>query len=257
MANQQLRACVKSVVMACAVASALSMVSGQARAVSLGELISTQGSITIGDKQFSNFRYTANGFTNDLTGSVWGNTEADYLAQARLVTVTGDIQDGNYGLDFMSNWHAENGVEASFGIDYAVTVLDPNKYLSDFHLDGSPSGTGNGHVNVLETVSDSVGHSLIPTTPPGSLNIYFHSPNELQQNDFSLTNAGVMPKSAFIETDVTFSAPLNSTASLGHMQQSFSQAVPEPSTFVLALCGGIGALWMSRRRQQAQEDSMA
>lgn len=257
MANQNVRACVKSVVMACAMASALGMVSGQAQAVSLGELISSQGSITVGDKQFSNFRYTANGFTNDKTGSVWGNTEADYLAQAGMVTVTGDIQDGNYGLDFMSNWHAENGVEASFGIDYLVTVLDPTKYLSDFHLDGSPSGTGGGHVNVLETVSDAVGHSLIPTTPPGSLNIYFHSETGLQQNDFSLTNPGIMPKSAFIETDVTFSAPLNSTASLGHIQQSFSQAVPEPSTFALALCGGIGALWMSRRRQKAQEGAIA
>ncbi len=255
MANQQWRAGVKSVVMACAMASAL--VGGQAQAVSLGELISSQGSITVGDKQFSNFRYTANGFTNDLTGLTWGNTEADYLAQARMVTVTGDVQDGNYGLDFMSNWHAEGGVEASFGIDYLVTVLDPAKYLSDFHLDGSPSGTSGGHVNVLETVSDVVGHSLIPTTPPGSLNIYFHGPNDLQQNDFSLTNPGIMPKSAFIETDVTFSAPGTSTASLGHIQQSFSQAVPEPSTFVLALCGGVGALWMSRRRQQRAQPAIA
>ena len=246
MSKFEFRQSLKAMAVVCAAVG--SMVAGQAQAVTLAELISTNGTITVGDKLFSDFAYTADGFTNDATGLVWGGTAADYLAQAALITVTGSQLDGNWGLDFMGNWHV-NGATANANIDYKVTVLDPAKYLSDFHLDGSPSVIGaSGQAQVIESVNSVGGHGAIPTVPNDLLTIYSATGVGTDVNDVSFTAAGNFPRAAMIETDIILSALPGSQASLGHVQESFSQSpVPEPSTYAMVLAG-LAAVGVVARR---------
>lgn len=203
--------------------------------------------LVVGDKEFSNFDWHANGFFNDATGGLW-----ESLDLAAHINVHGEITNsGNYGLDFTGPLQAHPGDSASAQLTYTVRVLDPNRYLSDFHLDGDPLVSGpNGQAVVRESVSDLT-NTLIPTNPVGPLEVSQYVPGASVFNDVAFTQPGIYPTVAEIETTILLSASLPGTnASVLHFQESFSQAVPEPSTYALALVG-IGALGLVRRRSTA------
>lgn len=205
--------------------------------------------LVVGDKEFSNFDWHANGFFNDATGGLW-----DGMDLAAHINVHGEITNsGNYGLDFTGPLQAHPGDSASAQLTYTVRVINPhadgsNYYLSDFHLDGDPlvSGT-NGQAVVRESVSDLT-NTLIPLNPVGPLEVSQYVPGASVFNDVAFTQPGLYPTVAEIETTVLLSASIPGTnASVLHFQESFSQAVPEPSTYALALVG-IAALGLVRRR---------
>lgn len=227
------------------------LVSGQAQAISLADLISNNGTITVGDKLFSDFGYIATGFDNHATDPVsfWGGTPADYLAQAAFIEVVGETVAGNYGLKFIGDWHVHSGESASAQFSYKVTVTDPAYYLSDFHMYGAPSVTGAASVKVTESLGGVPSHDPIPVVPPSLLTIYDGLDLGTQLSDVAYTAAGVYPTSAFIETDIRLSAMVGGTANLGHVQQMFSQSpVPEPSTYAMALAG-LAAMGLVVRRK--------
>lgn len=56
-------------------------------------------------------------------------------------------------------------------------------------------------------------------------------------------------KTLMTESDLEFSAAPGSNAEFAHYQVSFSQAVPEPSTYALVLVGLAGFGLMSLRRR--------
>ncbi len=199
--------------------------------------------LVVGDKEFSNFDWHANGFFNDATGSLW-----DSLDLAAHVNVHGEITNsGNYGLDFTGPLQAHPGDSASAQLTYTVRVLNPNLYLSDFHLDGDPLVSGpNGQAVVRESVSDLT-NTLIPLNPVGPLEVSQYAPGASVFNDEAFTQPGLRPTVAEIETTILLSASIPGTnASVLHFQESISQA-PEPSTYALALVG-IAGLGLARRR---------
>ncbi len=205
--------------------------------------------LVVGDKEFSNFDWHANGFFNDATGGLW-----DGMDLAAHVNVHGEqVNNGNYGLDFTGPLQAHPGDSASAQLTYTVRVLNPNPnglsyYLSDFHLDGDPLVSGpNGQAVVRESVSDLT-NTLIPLNPVGPLEVSQYVPGAAVFNDEAFTQPGLYPTVAEIETTLLLSASIPGTnASVLHFQESFSQAVPEPSTYALALVG-IAALGLVRRR---------
>ena len=103
--------------------------------------------LVVGDKEFSNFDWHANGFFNDATGGLWESMDL-----AAHINVHGEITNsGNFGLDFTGPLQAHPGDSASAQLTYTVRVLDPNRYMSDFHLDGDPLVSGpNGQAVVRE-----------------------------------------------------------------------------------------------------------
>lgn len=201
--------------------------------------------LVVGDKEFSNFDWHANGFFNDATGGLWESMDL-----AAHINVHGEITNsGNFGLDFTGPLHAHPGDSASAQLTYTVRVLDPNRYMSDFHLDGDPLVSGpNGQAVVRESVSDLT-NTLIPLNPVGPLEISQYAPGASVFNDEAFTQAGIYPTVAEIETTILLSASLPGTnASVLHFQESISQA-PEPSTYALALVGLAGLGWARRRAQ--------
>lgn len=210
----------------------------------LADLVTNKRSFVVGDKEFSNFDWHANGFFNDATGQLWGD-----LDLAAHINVHGEITNsGNYGLDFTGPLQAHPGDSASAQLTYTVRVLNPSFYLSDFHLDGDPLVSGpNGQAVVRESVSDLT-NTLIPLNPVGPLEVSQYAPGASVFNDVAFTQPGLFPKVAEIETTLLLSATIPGTnASVLHFQESFSQAVPEPSTYALALVG-IAGLGLARRR---------
>lgn len=209
--------------------------------------------LVVGDKEFSNFDWHANGFFNDATGGLWESMDL-----AAHINVHGEINNsGNFGLDFTGPLQAHPGDSASAQLTYTVRVRNPNPnglsyHLSDFHLDGDPLVSGpNGQAVVRESVSDLT-NTLIPLNPVGPLEISQYTPGASVFNDMALTQPGIYPTVAEIETTILLSASLPGTnASVLHFQESFSQAVPEPSTYALALVG-IAGLGLVRRRASRQ-----
>ena len=206
--------------------------------------------LVVGDKEFSNFDWHANGFFNDATGGLW-----DGMDLAARINVHGELTNsGNYGLDFTGPLQAHPGDSASAQLTYTVRVLNPNPngvsyYLSDFHLDGDPLVSGpNGQAVVRESVSDLT-NTLIPLNPVGPLEVSQYVPGASVFNDEAFTQPGLYPTVAEIETTILLSAAIPGTnASVLHFQESFSQAaIPEPSSYALALVG-IAGLGLARRR---------
>lgn len=215
----------------------------------LAQLVSDKALVlVVGDKEFSNFDWHANGFFNDATGGLW-----ESLDLAAHINVHGEITNsGNYGLDFTGPLQAHPGDSASAQLTYTVRVRNPGLYLSDFHLDGDPLVSGpNGQAVVRESVSDLT-NTLIPLNPMGPLEISQYAPGASVFNDVAFTQQGIYPTVAEIETTILLSASLPGTnASVLHFQESFSQAVPEPSSYALALVG-IAGLGLVRRRASRQ-----
>lgn len=215
----------------------------------LADLVTNKRSFVVGDKEFSNFDWHANGFFNDATGQLWGD-----LDLAARINVHGELTNsGNYGLDFTGPLQAHPGDSASAQLTYTVRVLNPNLYMSDFHLDGDPLVSGpNGQAVVRMSVSDLT-NTLIPLNPVGPLEVSQYVPGASVFNDEAFTQPGLFPTVAEIETTILLSAAIPGTnASVLHFQESFSQApIPEPSSYALALVG-IAGLGLVRRRVARQ-----
>jgi len=207
--------------------------------VTLASLIDGGGTILSGDKLFSNFGYIS-------TGSGF--------PAATDIQVQGETVGANYGLDFVSGWHANPGQGLQTAkITYTVSVVDhPGTYISDIHLDADPSVIGDAGQALVKLSASDMSHTTV--LPPGSvLQAYDLVGTSAVVNAFS--NTVGLPanlRSLSIETTILGSADaLNANASVLHVQESFSQAVPEPSTSAMALMG-LGVLgFVARRKGQA------
>lgn len=238
---------------AVAVLLGAALMAGHAQATSLADLISGGGTITVGDKVFSSFAYTASGFDNHAVGigSTWANTTAAYLAQAALIDVNGITVAGNYGLAFLGEWHAHPGNSAAAQITYTVTSL--GGYITDFHLDGAPKAIGTSSAEVTESVLTPVTHEPIPTLPPSLLAIYDLGNEVVDFSDSSdvVGGASAKLKSVLVQTDIRVAAMtgVGNYGQVTHIEETFSQAVPEPSTYGMAL-SGLAMMGLITRRKK-------
>jgi hypothetical protein len=167
---------------------------------------------------------------------------------ASAISITGQTIGGRFGLLFNSAWHdLDNAAESAF-LEYQVTATTPGNYISSIHLDGDPTVTGIGQINVAEMVNDVPSHtSQLPS--PGAIHIFNNSgvgvPN---------ASSGVNGQWSVldVETTIQMSADtLGTVTSMGHFQESFGQtSTPEPGTFALLGAGLLtaGGTLLRRRR---------
>ncbi len=211
-------------------------------AVTLASLIDSGGTLQSGDKLFSNFGYVS-------TGSGF--------PAATDIQVQGEQVGANYGLDFVSGWHANPGQGLQTAkISYTVSVVDrPGYYISDIHLDGDPTLIGDAGQALVKLSASDLSHTTV--LPPGSvLQVYDAVGVPAVVNAFANTvGTPANLRSLSIETTILGSADaMNANASVLHIQESFSQApVPEPSTNAMALVGLSVLGFMARRKRQAAQ----
>lgn len=211
--------------------------------INYAALTTTNLSVQIGDKLFGNF-----GFSYIDTD---GNPGDDLIA-SNLVLSALSNQVG-FGVSLQLPLVATGTVIKDLKIQFTATVLDPNKKISDMHLDFTGSASGNGIGEVSESVftngfgSGNIGNLALTLNSAG-----FVPPNGEDSVIFS--NAQTM---IWIQKDIFVSGnpnaipdgnPPSDFASITIVNQTFSQ-IPEPSTIALAL-GGVVAFLFARRRRK-------
>jgi len=203
--------------------------------VALSTLLVPNGTISAGDKTFTNFTY-------NQTGD---------MPPPALVNVI-PIQDtaGNFGIRFQGAFIDTTGVVG--GSDALITynvAADATHLISDAHLEGNPSRLGPfGSISVTET--------FLPLGANGQFTMKIYddqnvNPPKLVDNTVFTTPV----KSLSVQKDILGLAKVNptdpnapNTVTLSFVDQTYSQIViPEPATLALMLAGvfGLGAL---RRR---------
>jgi hypothetical protein len=189
-----------------------------ARATSLADLITTNGSITVDGLRFS-------GFSLNIVLASNGATPTSPSA----IDVTGVTISGEEGLRFTSNFTAPppNGL-LSLNMSYTVNVLSSGMVLSDMTLAGDPSGPVNSPSGGGEVFSTtSAGNILLSRVggPAQTHGVFQTSQTNLVINTRMDLAAGGAPGPV---VPATFS----------FLNETFSQtAIPEPNTLLLFLTG--------------------
>jgi hypothetical protein len=196
-------------------------------AVQLSTLVNNpEGSVTVGDKLFTDFTYQ---FTGNMPSAVGVNVVP--------------IQDefGNFGIQFQGAFIdlvGDGGSDALIG--YHVTALDPNLLITDAHLVGNPNLLGTtGSASVTETFlmgSDAVMeiHDDGGGLPPKLTDQVFFTPGFRELD---------------VQKDIMLVAG-NGSATISFVDQTFSQSpIPEAATMSLAMIGGLGLALLRRTRK--------
>jgi hypothetical protein len=193
------------------------------------------GTLTIGDKTFTDFTYDANGLTS---------------FDASTITVTASIGgDGVYYLTWKGNMSLVSGVPATADLvlGYTVTANPGQIVMIDQKYTGSAQPAGGAFISVDETASAGavvVGNSHLqvgdlsdPFAEAGD-NLYINPPQT------TLT----------IIKDISFGVSNYGFVTISEVTQSFHQ-VPEPTTVIagalLLLPFGVSTLRILRRTRTA------
>jgi hypothetical protein len=217
---------VKKFVVTALAVCAVSIFATPSRAALLSDLIANNGTITNGDKVFSDFGYLATG----------QNPPADRVNV--VPTVDGD---GNLGIRFAGGFIDldDNGASDAL-ITFKVTATDPNQLINDVHLAFNGDVVGppgaQGFVGITET--------FLPTDPNVQLSVFEIQPAGTRQlTDWADLTAPV--RELWVQKDIILLAGTGAVATISFIDQTFSQ-VPEPTSlgFVIA---GIVVSFLRRR----------
>ena len=197
----------------------------------LQHLVDTNGSLTLGDKTFSNFSFSQMGLTN---------------FDASQVIASLSLQGGTYFLSISGNISFIGGGTgtANFLLDYFVTATPPGQIdMIDQSFTGSAQPNGSGFLAIDETVRDGLGNVV--------------GNSHLQNDDISDPAAesndhlNLSPGQAQLEitTGIGFGLVNGGFDTVSQFRQSFHQtAIPEGGTtalFVIGL-GTVGLLLRKR-----------
>lgn len=193
-----------------------------ATSINLAELIESQGTITVGDKLFSNFTFAMSSTDPENTTP----------AGAGGITVS-DLQVGNLlGLAFTGAITAQNGATLDLVIGYKVTVLDPERLLSDVELIFNGVASLGSHTSIVETVLDAM---PAPGQPALIGEAYVQDPPNGQHDD--LIDLSRKVRMALIQKDIILQAGPRGNVTITVVDQLFSQTppreVPEPASLFL------------------------
>ena len=184
----------------------------------LSELIESNGTVTSGDKEFSEFTYAATG---------------DMPTSDRVNVVTFEDSLGNFGLRFQGGFldlPGDGGSDAL--ITYTVNVTDPSQQISKAHIGANVISPNDGSGTITET--------FFPTFT--GEDEFLRIPTEDGQWVDWIEFDGPV-SSLQIQKNILFAAGPSGQVDMSFVDQTFEQ-VPEPGTFalaILALCGLFGA----------------
>ena len=199
--------------------------------VALSTLVVPNGTITVGDKTFTNFTYN---FTGDMPPAI----------NVNVIPITDDA--GNFGIRFQGAFIDTTGVPGGSDalITYTVTAGD-GRLISDAHIEGNPTRLGTlGSISVTETFLP------LNQVPPYRMTIY----DDQNLGTKLVDNTVFTPiKSLNVQKDILALAKLPNepqgpqTVTMSFVDQTFSQ-IPEPTAALLMLCGVMGFGFIGRRR---------
>ena len=228
-----------------ALAAMVAMIQTAQASFLLGDLVANNGSITVGDKTFSNFGYV---------GSLAAGPALAEQAAGLTVTAVRDSET-LYHLDFagaltVNNLLGANALLGDIQLSYTVTVNAPNRAI--FMIDQSYTPNG------LPVAGNQI---IIGETVRNNSITYANSTLTLNPADLSdpIPEAGdslmVIPPQIRLNVikDILIATAPGQLVGLSDVQQSFHQ-VPEPTTMIagalLLLPFGASTLRMLRRRTE-------
>ena len=197
-------------------------VNASAEAILLSTLIENDGTITNGDKEFSDFGYAATG---------------DMPSSDRVNVLTIEDAEGNFGIRFQGGFVDLPGDGASDAlIFYDVTVTDEANSISGAHLAANIVSPENSSGTITETflpIFDSTDEILRIPTNDSRLNDSITFPETVQTMQ--------------VQKNILFIAAEGEQVDMSFVDQTFAQ-VPEPSGLaILLLLGSASAcIWLRR-----------
>jgi len=190
------------------------------RADFLQDLITTGGSLTVGDKVFSNFGYTPSS----------GDAPSASDISVNPIPPAGTDAFGNFGIRFgLAGFDTPDGISTDFLISYTVTA--PSALLVDIHLTsnlsiaGTPFLGANPFGNIVETIR-AEGNPVIAQIS-----------NSVTATSSSLSALATFDPAGpyttiFVTKDVQLFSTPGAITTVSFIDQAFSQ-VPEPSAWLL------------------------
>jgi len=204
----------------------------------LADLVANNGTLSIGDKTFSNFGWQAS-----LADA------SELSADAAGLIVTPEINDGIYYLDFGGGILVNNlmGVSTLLGdlkLTYTVTA-SPGWIINMIDQNYTVNALQNsGQIIIGETVKDI--HGIVVGNSTLTLNPLDLSDPLAETGDNLNINPG--ERQLFVTKDITIAAFPGQLVGMSDIEQSFHQ-IPEPGVMVLGSLGGALLLYLGSRRQ--------
>jgi hypothetical protein len=206
----------------------------------LADLVANNGTLTIGDKTFSNFGWQAS-----LADASELNVDAAGL------TVSAFIGSGGvYYLDFagglvVNNLHGSSDLLGDLKLSYTVTANSGSINMIDQLY--TPNATpASGQIIIGETAKNNqgiiVGNSTLTLNPTD-----LSDPQAEAGDNLNFTGEPQL----FVVKDILIAAAAGNLVGLSDVQQSFHQ-VPEPSAMLIGSLGGV--LLFLRLRRQTRRD---
>jgi len=226
----------KSFLISAVVGSVLGFGAPTTRADFLQDLITTGGTLTVGNLVFSQFGYTPNS----------GDTPLASAISVGQIPPAGTDAGGNFGLRFgLAGFDTPGGPATDFLITYTVTA--PSALLRDIHLNsnlsiaGTPAPGDSPFGHIVETIRTSgdqqvaqINNSVTATSSSLSAGATF--------------NPAGPYTTLFVSKDVLLSSTPGAITTVSFIDQSFSQ-VPEPGSLLLLGLGGLGLMGYTWRRR--------
>lgn len=218
------------------IAAGLIASAGQASAQTtdnLAHLVATNGSLTIGDKVFSDFSFLATGLTS---------------FNASQIQVTASFSGGIYYLTWAGNMSlvANGPASADLLLNYTVTALGGQIDMIDQFYTGSAQPAGGAFLSVDETVRDAQGNLV--------------ANSHLQADDLSdpFAEAGddlfINPGQSVLHVtkDIGFGILTSSGGfvTISSVSQSFHQVPEAGTTAMLAVGAALAGIAAFRRRRK-------
>ena len=226
---------------------AIGFTATRADAISLSDLIGSNGTITVDDKIFSNFSLVVS--RPDLDQDTPGLQNDSGPADATGINVTAlSIDATHQQLTFSGGFYAGFGEgggagEADYLIGYTVSTTNGLPLIHDIGL------SFNGVVTSPRAFANVVEQAFVNGNLVGT--VFVNTPSNLGTNSLILTGGPFT--SVNVQKDIQLIAQAGGQVSISAINQTISQvSVPEP-TSVLLLGAGLAAIgvWGLKRRQIA------